>query len=1009
MLGLVGALTLCAAPGAVRVLNQPQKNILDSSLPPNRLVDGIEYAAELIPEDAATIVVVVEARTGDLLTPTHRRALRELVVALNALPFVDAARTQGLASFALVRDREGTYRVDTHPLAEDAVADLAAWKRDVGESYAFGRLISKDWKAAPIVLHLIEPFEEIAAADAVRALAARFSSDTLEVGTTGPRVLDAEISVLVKEQIRVLFPLALAGVFGFFGLLLGSTLGGVICLLPILTAILWTCGILDLFGYRFNVVTSTTPVFIVALGSYPFHILCRFRDAAREHPEDHVARVRRSLSVRPAIAMAAATSIGGFATLGVFAIDAVREMSVCIPVGVIALTMATLMIVPAMELLFGAGRLLPNDGLWVRLTTRLSDAIVRFSEVHAGMVVRVMLLSIPLLAAWIVLTVEVGTEPIDYLLPENRVRIAHDTMGRHFAAADGMPFVVVFPDDGALLDPHVQEQLAKLDTALAATPRVSRVDSLSTILRMTREEFGRPGTVPTDPKIIRSEIGMYRRQDRAGYFQNVSHPDLRATRFFLMTDASDSNRALEALIEDVRAHVTSIMPEAEVFPVGARTRWVAQHSYIVPGKMKNMALAVLVAFVVCGLCGYYLRGRRGTFAFATICVVPPIVLTLVTFALFPIFGFRIELANLVISSLVLGVCPDFAIHVALRRESAPVIMGDALSNAVGFAVIPLFSKVAPVAVFGGIVTVTMVFAPILTLLWVSARLTRASADERRLFAPRRPLANAALVVFALGGLLIAPGLTRAESNDDPTAREASWEIAVPAAPSVESFLELVAHEASVETPMRADIVLETSIFGRTSRDQAIRCYRPGPRVQTYTELRDDGSKMLELGADAADRYYDPAIGNVPFEFTHDQNFAGTDFTKEDLEQFFVADFDATLLRRDTTTLTVELRPKKSTSYERRVETFDAEKRVPTRVVFFRAGREEPIKTLDIEDYARIGGRWRPAVLRMRDHEANSASVLRMTWTVVENMPGRLFNPASMQSPSGLTWPAPSDS
>ena len=233
----VVAVTAVAAPGALRILQRPQENILDSHLPPNRLTDGIEAAAAYVPKDSATVMVVVEAREKDLLAPGRAGRLEALTERLNALEFVDAARTRAFWTTSTVFETDGVYRSVSKPFDELPVLGRDAWTEQVSKGYAYGRLISTDWRSAVVVLGLKEPFAEIAASDALRAVAADFDSPEMYVGVTGPRVLNAEISVLVKQQIRELFPIALVAIFGFFALFLGSALGGFICFATIGVAI----------------------------------------------------------------------------------------------------------------------------------------------------------------------------------------------------------------------------------------------------------------------------------------------------------------------------------------------------------------------------------------------------------------------------------------------------------------------------------------------------------------------------------------------------------------------------------------------------------------------------------------------------------------------------------------------------------------------------------------------------------------------------------------------------
>ena len=978
--------TAALVPSWQHLQQSRSKNILEGELPLNLWTAGIDYAAKHLPPDAKQVIVLVRARAGDLLAPSERTALAALTEELNALPFVLPAAGESLAHFPLIRREHGVFRVAKRPLMIDDHASPGSLKTDLAASYAYERLISADWTASIVILRLRDGAEETRVATSVRDVARRYQTPTRDVMVLGSPVLEAEISTLVQRDGATLVPLAMIAVAALFAILLQDLLGGVVCLGVIIAAIVWCCGILDLVGFRFTPITAATPVFIVALGSYPFHILSRFRATPVSWP--HRARIRAALRAVPAIVLASLTTIAGFGTLGVFDIEAVSDLGTCIPLAVLCLFVATLTITPAALVLFGRGRLRrPARGAGT-VVARTAEAIHDLGRRRTRTCTWTLLGALPVLTLWVLASVDVGIEPLGFLEPQNRVRVAYDTMAEHFGASDGLPLVVVFDRPEALTRPDVMGQLEALNADLIADPRIARVDSLAATLAHTRASFGHDPGIPDTPDALRAELGLYRREERMRFHRTVAYPSYDATRIYVATNEAYDDRRLADLVRDVRRSISTHLPGATGYPVGQRTRWVAQNEYMIPGLATSLGAALFIELVICVLFGTLQGGWRRGLGLALLCVVPALLVVLLALAVFPFLDLRLDFANLVIVSVVLGICPDFAIHMADHPDSAPTVIGDGLSNAVGFAVLPLLSTLAPVAALGGLIVLTMILAPPITILWVAAtrRALIPTAHARKETA-LMPMAHAAaLAIIAAVALTASP--TRAATID------------------LETFLAGVENEQRVREPLRADIDVETIVFGRRAREQVIQIHRPDDDTQIFTQFRDDGSKMLSGISAGHDRYYDAAIGGVPFAFGHDQNFAGTDFTKEDLEAFVAADFTAEIVREDEDSVTIELRPRGPSAYSRRVVEFTRQHKLASTVQLFRGAGTTPSKTLTSSRYVRVGAHWRPRLMRMEDHEAESSSTLTVSWSASPTFSPRIFHPASMNFPSGLVWTTP---
>jgi hypothetical protein len=220
--------------------------------------------------------------------------------------------------------------------------------------------------------------------------------------------------------------------------------------------------------------------------------------------------------------------------------------------------------------------------------------------------------------------------------------------------------------------------------------------------------------------------------------------------------------------------------------------------------------------------------------------------------------------------------------------------------------------------------------------------------------------------------------------------------------SLKEYLHSVEEAAQLSAALRGDGEFEVTSASGTRHDQVVMLLRPV--ADTYIELHQEGTKALITGS--GDQAYLLKKGASKAEpFAPDVPFADSDFTREDLEPFRMARFkDARISDETGAEVTVTLFPGTS-QYSLVVVTFDREKKVPVKVLYYRDTLSNLVKMRQDQGYVLVGRKWMPTTITMETFKLRTQTTFKLKWSQDPTFPPELFDPVFLPRPSGIVWPA----
>ncbi len=230
-------------------------------------------------------------------------------------------------------------------------------KRIFSWDFYINNLVSEDGKATIIAIEYkstLTPNELIKSTDAVIKAAddAEFK-DNVKVYIAGEPFARGIITKNMMKDFTLMIPAVFAIVVLFLFFVMRKISSVSLIFMTIAVSVVWTMGLMSLFGYSMNLTTSAVPILLVAIGSaYSIHIMNHYAEE-RAEGKNAVEAVQNSISiVGVSVFGAALTTMAGFMSLMTSKIVPIKEFGLFTGVGTGVAFVVSVIFVPALLLTF---------------------------------------------------------------------------------------------------------------------------------------------------------------------------------------------------------------------------------------------------------------------------------------------------------------------------------------------------------------------------------------------------------------------------------------------------------------------------------------------------------------------------------------------------------------------------------------------------------------------------------------------------------------------------------
>ncbi len=674
----------------------------------------------------SVLMVGVAAPEGSTLFNVESvRKLYSLTQELTAL--VDEGLLEEVVSPTNVDIVEGTELAlvvrPALPRPPEDEADVQAFvDRLLGERRIVGSLVLEDGSACLIVLKVhpeAEGNKEKVAelVSRVEGILARYRGPE-RFYLTGDAAFVHYMDAYMRQDLRFLFPIVVLVVLGVLFLSFRVLRGMFLPLAVVIVAVIWTVGLMAALGVKLSMVSSFLPVLLVAVGSaYGIHVVNHYfeRAAGGGLKRELIAQVVERMA-NPVFA-SALTTAAGFLTLISAFLKPIREFAIFSAVGVLISFAVALTLIPAVLSLLPLPRRTRPRGSSRGIPWALARVVHRrgwWILGAAGAIFIVFLTQIP--------HIQVESDMSKYFRPEAPVIRGLKFIEKNFGGSQNISVVIETGRRDGLKDPRVLAFVDALQRHLGTSGIVGYTSSIVDLIKETNYVLHGDDSayyaIPDSPRAVAQLLLLYE-MGGGRILKSMVTRDFSAAQLTARV-RSVGTAAYERLMADVERFIAENAPPGVTgYVTGSLVIYVRISHKIVQSQIVSLFASFGAVWLIVSL----LLGTAAGGAFA---LLPLVVSVVGNFGVMAIAGARLDMATVMIASLVIGIGVDYAVHfiTRYRRErmgglphpealavtydtAGRAILYNALTLTAGFLVLVL-SRFGALATMGWLTALTMV-------------------------------------------------------------------------------------------------------------------------------------------------------------------------------------------------------------------------------------------------------------------------------------------------------------
>ena len=492
-----------------------------------------------------------------------------------------------------------------------------------------------------------------------------------------------------------------------------------------LLSVIWTMGLLIGTGNSLHIMSSMIPIFLMPIAILDsVHVLSEFFDRYPHHLDRReTLRVVYAELYRPLTYTSITTGVA-FASLAIAPIPPIRAFGLFVAFGVFAAWLLTVAFIPAYVMTMSETRLArsaegrpESQGRLLNGTVRSIGRVATTRRVLVGAAFVVLALAaVPGIAA-----IEVNDNPVNWFKSGSEVRVATEELNERLPGTFNANLLLEAETPELLTQPETVAALAGLSEEWVSVGVVGASASYGDLIE------------PDAATAVDTQLTEAAASPLAATLITADRTEANVR---LQLNDGD-NQAMRAVVNATEDHL-----QANPLPDGVTIEWAGE-TYLNLVWQDEMVSGMFSAFVsTLVVVAVLMVALFRSVKWAVLSMLPVLWTVLVVYGALGLVGKDYDMPIAVLSTLVLGIGVDFAIHFVQRfreydeqfgdrtatlraffEEPARALTRNALVIAIGFT--PLFfSSLVPYLVVGAFLSLIIVLSWLTTLLMLPAVVAR---------------------------------------------------------------------------------------------------------------------------------------------------------------------------------------------------------------------------------------------------------------------------------------------
>lgn len=495
---------------------------------------------------------------------------------------------------------------------------------------------------------------------AIHKVAAKYQNRDIDFYFTGTPAFVAEIQKGIIKDIRFMVPLSFI-VITVFLLLLFRRLSGLIY--PIVTvalSLVSSLGIMALAGIPITNAIQILPTFLIVVGvGDSVHILTIFYRNYRTMGAKRRAIIEAVGFAGLPVLMTSITTALGLLSFAWADVAIIAQLGYVAPVGVMLAFFYTIILLPALIAIFPVKRLKSVRRRYP-LQDRWFDAIAR-TTTRRPIMVTLISAFIVAGATYSALSIRFSHNSLTWLPKEAPIRKSTEFLDR---INGGTVMLEVTIDAGKANAMHDPDLLQRIDQATDFIPtlnshhiRAGKAASLADVIKETNRALNEDRdwayAVPVTRELIAQEFLLFE-SSGSDDLEEITDSSFQISRLSILAPFADAI-LYKDYVDQVEAYLHRKFPGERITLTGHMVIFVQ----MIKRFITSMAKSYVIALVVITILMVLMIGRLGVGLMSMAANIAPVMCV---FGLMGMAGIPLDMATILIGSIVLGLVVDDTIH-----------------------------------------------------------------------------------------------------------------------------------------------------------------------------------------------------------------------------------------------------------------------------------------------------------------------------------------------------------
>ena len=734
VLGLIALATLAFATRIPSItVDTDPKHMLPETSEVRRYNDQVERDFALHPD----VVVLGVVNDRGIVNPATLARILEITRAIERMPGVVSRDVVSLATLDDIAADGGELAVrrvlDVVPGTE---AGLQALRGALLENPLFAdRVISRDGTATAIYVPIDPAVDGKEMAERIRqAFPTESGDDRFFLG--GDPVARDTFGVEMFRQMGLFSPIA-GGVMAITLWLMFRSVPLVATNMAVaVVSIVWSMGLLIGLGYPVHIMSSMSPVFLMAIATDSVHIFNEYAFRLSESEDRRRAVLQTMAAVGEPVFYSDVTTAAGFASLATASIVPVKIFGLVVAFGTLVILLMSFTLVPAILVLVrpeGIARTRREPG---GVAGALGSTLAWLGELSVRRARAVAIVGAALLAiAGVgVLRIRVNNNMVHWFDPESEVRTADAVLNERLGGTSTGYLVVEGPAEDAVKDPAMLRAIEGLQREVEKDALVGKtlsvVDYVKRINRVLHGDAPAFDRVPDSAEEVGQYLFLFGTSARPRDLDNVVDYPFQRANVLLQLKSWDAGAMRDVMRRvETRLAAHPLPGGATIRPAGIAYFNLVWNDEVLRGMLESFVAGLVLVLAL-------LVAQTRSLAWGVLSFLPLLFTIAIIYGVVGLVGKDFDMPVAVLSTLSLGMAVDFAIHFVARfrqrfREDPRLdealvwtatrpgrgIFLNAILFASGFAVM-VFADLTPYVTVGVLMAAIMLLSALMSVVYL---------------------------------------------------------------------------------------------------------------------------------------------------------------------------------------------------------------------------------------------------------------------------------------------------